>query len=217
MRVSVVATFHATKGLVTTQALYQLLERIRPEVIFLEIPSTAFPDYLAGRRSNLESTTARLYSEGNQVVLVPVDSPTPDLEFWEHNEELFRRVEGASTDYRRLHDNHIRDMAVGGFHYLNSGHSSKALAAEDLAMQASLRELNDSRLFELYRTWQNINDLRENTMLKGIVDYAVLHPFERGALLVGVAHRQPMLDKCRVQHNTGIDPLEWDFTEFLLP
>ena len=45
-RVSLVGTVHKEKGLASASALLAILERIRPEVFFLEASSEASGDYL---------------------------------------------------------------------------------------------------------------------------------------------------------------------------
>jgi len=93
-RVSLVGTVHEEAGLASISGLLGILERITPEVIFLEIPSGAFDDYSKGSRRNLESTAVSRYREMRHVDLVPVDLPTPDAEFFKNNEDLYRT--GAS-------------------------------------------------------------------------------------------------------------------------
>jgi hypothetical protein len=70
MRVWLVGTVHEEQGLARVSGLQSILERIRPEVIFLEIPPAAWDAYLNGIRSNLESTAARRYREGHNAALV---------------------------------------------------------------------------------------------------------------------------------------------------
>lgn len=55
MRISVVGTVHEEAGHANASALLAILLRIRPEVLFLEMPPSAFADYSNGSRSNLES------------------------------------------------------------------------------------------------------------------------------------------------------------------
>ena len=55
-RISLVGTVHDETGLANVPELMGILERIRPEVIFLEIPSETFDDFVDGRRWNLESS-----------------------------------------------------------------------------------------------------------------------------------------------------------------
>lgn len=65
--VSLVGTVHDELGRVNASELCAILERIRPEVIFLEVPLAAFDDYyVMCRRSNLESIAVRRYRESQR-------------------------------------------------------------------------------------------------------------------------------------------------------
>ena len=76
--VSLVGTVHDELGRANVSELRAILERIRPEVIFLEVPLAAFDDYyVICSRGNLESIAVRRYRDSHQVKLVPVDRPTP--------------------------------------------------------------------------------------------------------------------------------------------
>jgi hypothetical protein len=86
--VSLVCTVHVEMGFANVSELRAILERIQPEVIFLEVPPAAFDDYYEKfSRHNLESLAVGQYRQGHQVKLVPVDLPTPTGSFFE-----FRRV-----------------------------------------------------------------------------------------------------------------------------
>jgi hypothetical protein len=215
MRVSVVGTVHEEQCLASVSQLHVILERIRPEVIFLEIPSEAFDDFRDGTRSNLESIAARRYRDSHDVVLVPVDLPTPGEEFFRNFEYLRERVRNASTDYRRLisWDNHY--ISDYGFAYLNSERCSELWSEIYAAMQAAIEQLDDHRLIELFDLWKHTNELRDRAMLKNIEDYCNHNPSENGVLLIGAAHRQSIVNKSREGRGVGSLRIEWDFSGFL--
>jgi len=76
-----VCTVREETGLANVLELRAILERIQPEIIFLEVPPAAFDDYYENvRRQNLESMGVRQYWEGHHVKLIPVDLPTPTPE-----------------------------------------------------------------------------------------------------------------------------------------
>src|SRR5437762_14377284 len=76
--VSMVGTVHDELGRANVSELRAILERIRPEVIYLQAPLAALDDYyVICSRSNLESIGVRRYRDSQQLKLVPVDRPTP--------------------------------------------------------------------------------------------------------------------------------------------
>jgi hypothetical protein len=119
--VSLVCTVHNEMGRANVSELLAILERIQPEVIFLEIPPAAFGDYYENfSQQNLESKAVGQYREGHQVKLVPVDLPTPTGDFFSNFDELRRRIRQISAEYRRLmqlDDDRTREH---GLDFLNS-------------------------------------------------------------------------------------------------
>src|SRR2546430_2714564 len=88
-RVSVVGTRHEEKGRANSSELLAILERIKPEIIFLEWPPAAFDAYFNGDPGNLEAIAVTRYCEDHNVDLIPVDH--------RHPEETSSRMTGICT------------------------------------------------------------------------------------------------------------------------
>jgi len=214
-RVLVVCTVHRETGLANVTELQAILERIRPEVVFLELPSADFDGYLDGTRETLESIAATRYRAIHPVALVPVDLPAPGDEFKRNIDYLFDRIEDASSEYRRLSFLNSQSVSAYGFAYLNSASSSTRWSAIQQAMRTTIDVLRDRRLVDLYTLWAHANDRREVAMINSIEDYAMQNPFNTGVLLVGLAHRQSIIDKSRLGYRDGLPRVRWDFEGFL--
>jgi hypothetical protein len=212
-RVSLVATVHKEQGLANVSELVAILERISPDVIFLEIPSAVFDDYLDGTRGNLESTAARRYRDIHHVELVPVDLPTPEEEFFTNNQNLYERVEKATSEYCRLIDWNNQYVSAYGFAYLNSDRCGKLWSELHEVMLTTLVGIGEHRLVELYESWKRTNELRDKVMMKNIQEYCTLNTFDNGAFLVGAAHRQSIIELSR--EGSGSSTFQWDFSGFL--
>lgn len=194
-RVSLLGTVHEEQGLATIPALHEILESVRPEVIFLEVPPADFPAYRDGTRSNLESSAARRYAEAQSAVIVPVDLPTPEASFFRDAQYMDRRIAATSPTYRQLVDRNARDIATYGFPYLCSKKSSDVWSSIYETMEVAVRRLShDTRLTAILETWRRTNNLRERGMLMNIIECAHRDEFVRGVLLVGAAHVQPIID-----------------------
>jgi len=110
--VTLVCTQHAENGRCTSHELCRILERIKPEITFEEMPPSFFDEYYKDkRRSNLETDAISMYSESHDVKHIPVDYYDLPRGFFEDNERMHKRVEAISADYRRIIDNH--SMYVG--------------------------------------------------------------------------------------------------------
>lgn len=215
-RVSVVGTVHEEKGSASISGLLAILERIKPEVIFLEIPPAAFGDHFNGSRRNLESTAVSRYRENHRVDLIPVDLPTPDEDFFAKHRDLNRRIERTSPDYRRLVDWHSQNVSEHGFGYLNSKDCSDLFSQLHEAMLAAIEQDVDHRLLaEVYDLWIRTIELRDRAMMKNIENYCRLASFSSAAFLVGAAHRQSIIDLSRTELGAASSTIQWDFAGFL--
>jgi hypothetical protein len=214
-RVTLVGTVHEEKGLASVPALLAILERIKPEVIFLEIPAAAFEDHFNGTTTNLESTAVNRYREIHHVDLVPVDLPTPEPEFFSNNEYLFKIIERRSPEYCRLIDCYRHSVETDGFAYLNSQHCSTLWSKVHEAVLTAIEELADGKLAELYALWVGTNELRDKHMMKSIENYCRNTTFSNGLFLVGAAHRQSLIDISREQRGADSRTIHWDLAGFL--
>jgi hypothetical protein len=211
--ISLVCTVHAKAGLVTVSELHAILERFQPEVIFLEIPPSAYDDfYETGARENLESAAVSRYRETHHVELVPVDLPAPGDEFFNEIENLHKKVEGQSIEYRRLVDQHSAHVRRYGFAYLNSEFCCNFQSEFHREMWTALASLDDPKLINLYKQWNATIELRDRAMLKNIQSYCREHSFNRGVFLVGAAHRQSIIEKSEDQHDAQSSSIEWNFS-----
>jgi hypothetical protein len=214
--VSLVCTVHEEQGLANVSELRAILERIRPEVIFLEVPPAAFDDYyeICNQR-NLESNAVRQYRESHQVELVPVDLPTPEREFFEDHEYFCIRIRQTSPEYRQLISWDRVHVRAYGFAYLNSDHCGKLWSDVYKEMLSTIKRIGDSRLVEIYESWKKTIDLREKEMMENIQKYCRENTFDRSVFLVGAAHRQRIIDKLREQSAIDSSRIQWNFPSCL--
>ena len=213
---SVVGTVHEEKGRANISGLLAILERITPEVIFLECPPAAFDNYLNGTHAKLEPTAVNRYREIHPVDLIPVDLPTPDEDFFAKHRDLNRRIERTSPDYRRLVDWHSQNVTAHGFAYLNSKDCSDLFSQLHEAMLAAIEKDVDHRLLaEVYDLWIRTNELRDKGMMKNIENHCRQASFSSAAFLVGAAHRQSIINLSRRAPGAASSTIQWDFAGFL--
>jgi len=215
-RVSVVFTEHEENGLVNTSGLLAILERITPEVIFLECPPAAFDNYLNGTHVKLEPAAVNRYRAIHSVELIPVDLPTPEAALFAKHRDLNRRIERTSPDYRRLVDWHSQNVSAHGFAYLNSKDCSDLFSQLHEAMLAAIEKDVDHRLLaEVYDLWIRTNELRDRGMMKNIEKHCRQASFSSAAFLVGAAHRQSIINLSRRAPGAASSTIQWDFAGFL--
>ena len=215
MRVSLVGTVHAESEQASVEALQQILERSRPDVIFAEIPTSEVDRYKDGSHGTLESITVARYLASHHVDVEPVDLAKPEQKFFDNTKEMFRAVERTSSDYRRLVDRHSDETRAGGFTYLNSDMCIQAWADIYREVLATIEWTGDRRLRELCDLWSSTNERRDRGMMQNIVLYSARIAAARGVFLVGAAHRKSIIDKALAGSGTGMPGIEWDLGGFL--
>jgi hypothetical protein len=213
--ITLISTRHEDAGACTSQELYKILEELRPEVIFLELP----PSYLLKRfidrtHTSLETEAVRIYIDKYKLVIVAVDiDDVPDSNFFEEYKRAFERVEWLADvngiNLRNASDANRQYTRMYGFNYLNSDHSITDYEAHKDALEQGLKQINDERLNKAYQAWTEVNERRENEMLQNIYDYCKDWHFERAVFLLGAAHRKSMIDKIDHRENTETLKLNW--------
>ncbi len=208
-RISLIGTVHAESGRANLAELRTILERLRPDVIFAEIPTANLSNYLDGSHGNLESAAVALYREHHPIDVVPVDLNKPSGEFFRESEEMFKKVERTSSEYRHLMDQNSLDTRDHGFPYLNSDRCAQAWAAIYDEVRATVKWIDDARLLQVYALWSETNGRREMGMIENINGYCIRCAFSHGVLLVGAGHRKAMMEKIQEQRSAGAPGVSW--------
>lgn len=211
-RVLVVRSVHQEIGKATARELYWLLNRLRPNVLFLECSQADFPAFLDGSYGTLESAVVMHYRRHNEVILVPVDLHLPDAKLLKLGlDEMLDRIEVESLRYCQLDSTNCQYTAEGGFAYLNSPLNAQLESEIQREMRASVDAVGDSKLTELHALWARTNDLRELEMISRVEAFANHTSFKKGVLLVGAAHQPSLLEKSQLLHSDETNVVVWDF------
>jgi len=213
--ITLICTEHAERGKCSIGALYKIIVAISPDIIFLEVPPAEFNAFYTEKsRSNLESIAIHKYSETHRVVLVPVDSDNIPVDFVNNYILFSGKVEANSFEYRNLVDRHIQYVGDYGFKYLNSIYCDDICGQIYCAIDKSLEDIGDDKLFHAYNLWNEINEKREHEMLNNICSYSKNNRFDTGLFLVGAAHRRSIINK--INDNAGSEDfqLNWNYDNY---
>jgi hypothetical protein len=208
--ISLVGTVHEDAGSANASALNEILVCIQPEVIFLEIPPAVLESELSNRKS-LESNAVRQYLQSHQAKLVAVDLPTPERDFFESHERLHMTVRETSLEYRQMLTTHSIRVRTYGLIYLNSKYCSKLWSDFEQEMLSTINRIGDPGLVEIHETWKERNEFREREWIANMQKYCSENVMNKGVILVGSAHRQPIIEKFTEQHEVGPCSFQWDF------
>lgn len=199
MQLTLVGTVHAETGIATSNELLRMLECLKPNVIFAEIPPSHIDQYCDGSHGTLEAVAVVQYQEGHQFSVIPVDLEKPEEAFFSAARDLFDKIERTSSIYRRLMDQHNFATRTGGFHYLNSDHCIQAWRDIRGEVLATLDWIGDSRLHEVHSRWEKQNELRDREMVTKISDYADQKSLAQSVFLFGSAHMKSILEKTQIR------------------
>ena len=212
-QVFLIGTVHEEVGRASVSALRSILEAIRPEVAFVEVPEDAFEDcYVRFNRWNVESVAIRKYKEAHPLEVVPVDRPLPDPQFFDAEAELLLRIGDESSEYLALRRQQRYLVETHGFRYLNSEYGNALYADIYKEMEASLERLAILDLVEIYANLRREYKLREDEMLRNIYSYS-RGQFTRGVFLVGAAHRTSLMEKLQGLTHVEPNPIIWEFPD----
>lgn len=216
-RITLIATGHKEHGICNSNELYKIIEQVNPDIIFEELSPPGFAAIYEGPRSDtLETKTIKLYLKKYPIAHFPVDLDGNELVDRRFKIEIVEMLElfAGSPGYNDLSIqlNNLSEQL--GFSYLNNEQCRELLKSKHLLEEVILRNMNYEKLFQTYNRWLEINDLRENAMIRNIYKYSDLNKYKRALFLVGAEHRESIIDKIpKFERNNKLE-LDWNFNYF---
>lgn len=214
--VTLICTLHEEKGAFNLNALYRILELVKPEIIFEEIPPYAFDEFYKEKtRRNLESDAINKYLENHSIKHVPVDYDiTLPHSFFKEHQHIHQRVEARSHNYKNLIDLHSTLVMRFGLKYLNSTECININKQIDEEIKIVLQLINNENLLKINNRWNEFMAKRENEMIKNIYCYAMGHQFEKGLFFIGAAHRGSIINIIKQYHETEKLKMNWNYSNY---
>ncbi len=216
--ITLIATRHKENGQCTSNALFQIIEQIAPDVIFEEVPPSKYDALYRGLLQDcLETHTIKKYLEKQPISHVPVDAEIDEITdtFTKSDYNVMVNIFGRhSSEYRNLY--HQRQLIADekGFPYLNSNDWTLLSKRLDMLAEQVIKRFDNEELTQRYNYLLNILDIRNNEMISNIYKYVNANKCENGLFLVGVEHRRQIIDKIpefEIKHHSKLD---WNFDYF---
>jgi hypothetical protein len=186
-----ISTIHKEIGECNADELCNIIEKLNPEVIFLEAVDetySAYENYLFSTfgiyHKKLELSAIQKYSHIHSFEYVPVCENYLSEAFHQKNKLVCQ-----NKDLQKLIDNSISLAATCGFSFLNSLESINL--QEEMRMLES-RILSGSNLDTIVK--QEI-EAYENPMIQNIYSYCKNHQFNTAIFMCGAAHRKSIIEK----------------------
>lgn len=205
--ITLISTLHEEKGNCNAEELCKIIEKLSPEIVFLEALEDTYKAYDAQRfisygvyHDKLEIKALQYYNQNASFDYVPVlDDGLTDAF---HNK--FSLV-CKNHEYQILIDNYNSLASYNGFRFLNS--------IESMNLQDEMRNF-ESLYFngsEIEIEFNKSIDIYENTMIANIYSYCKENYFNTAIFLCGVAHRKSIIEKIQKNQSTEEINVSWEF------
>ena len=203
--ITFISTTHDEIGKCNADELCEIIEKISPEVIFLEALEKTNFDYqklmfssFGISHKRLEINAIQKYAINNSFKYIPVlDNGLSDSFIKKYSKVCEKR------ELQNLIDKFESLAAEHGFKFLNSVESIK-LHDEMRILEKQL--LNES---EINKVANEDIDAYENSMIRNIYSYCKTNKFNTSIFMCGVAHRKSIIEKIEKYNSHEEIDLDW--------
>jgi len=207
--ITFISTIHKEIGNCNAEELYKIIEKLSPEVIFLEaIDETysAYENYLFSTygvyHKKLEIAAIQKYNLSTSFEYVPVCENGLSDAFDRKN-----KIVCENRAMKQLIDNYNFLAEKQGFKFLNS---LESINLQEEMRVLETRVLNNTELDEIVKA-----DIEayENPMIRNIYSYCNNNHFSSAIFMCGVAHRKSIIERIEKTKTEGQVNLTWTIFE----
>jgi hypothetical protein len=189
--ITFISTVHEEIGKCNSDELHKIIEKISPEVVFLEALDDTYSNYEQYLFSSwgtyhrkLEIKAIQKYCSNTSFVYVPVLDSALFGAFDKKSDIICKNIE-----FQKLLCNFQSLASELGFKFLNS--------TDSIRLYEEMTNLGNSLLShtDLNKAVDEDIEAYENSMLQNIASYCRNNQFNRGIFMCGVAHRKSILEK----------------------
>jgi pheromone shutdown protein TraB len=218
--VTLIGTFHSEYGLCNSDELYKILENIKPEVIFHELP-THLSEFCYSEKFDILFTQKQLialmtlemkcikrYKQNYDITIAPIDIDTI-----QKDEEINYMLKAFSKDenYINIENEQKALTKQEGFYFLNSNkylelEKKKELLEKDI-LESDNHKNNLQKIYKRFQTEQH--DKRENAMIQNIYNYSRENPYKQAVFLIGAGHLKTIMIKIDEHRTSSKIQLNW--------
>jgi len=209
INIHLISTVHKEKGNCTSESLFEILNKIKPDVVFCEASTKMYEEFKRGlNQSNLELNSIKKLCEFHSFYFFPVDSYPPLSANIRNQIEEIKKLLKRDEIFTNVWSENKENTDLLGFKYLNSDENNKLFDKIFKRINYIVPRLGNSEYKSTYKKWLNFHDNRENTMLENINSYVKNNEVENSVFLCGSAHRKAILNKIKENNNIR---LNWNF------
>jgi hypothetical protein len=220
-RLFIIGSIHESNDWVTSEALTEIIRRIKPDVIFEEIPQDMFEDIYERRKypDVLEVTAVRSYiADGVNVKHFPVDIPyLPEIarkgEFnriEKRIEEIIEKNPGQHKEIEQIKriDKRIQEIESVSFEAINSRVYREGVKKRKKIQERVMKKYYPELFFGNKYEHDFHYIIRENYMVYRIA--SLMNEYQNGLLIVGSSHCQSMYRKLQKQFKRKVQIIKYN-------
>ena len=178
--------------------LFKIIEIIKPEIIFEEIPYDRYDKYYKYKSAyTLETDAINMYLEKYNVIHIPVDTYEFSDEIQGKINFMYKTISENNSDYTKLVKKQFLATIQNGFSFLNSDLFDDLIEEIHSIEKNTLKLINDNELFNIYNKWMEITNSRENEILNNIYKYSKEKEYNNAILVIGAEHGKSILNKVK--------------------
>jgi hypothetical protein len=211
-RITLISTAHKKKGMCNSNELLKIINMLSPDVIYEELSPNLFSSFYEKQgNSTLETIAIKKYLESNPIPHIPVDMNGDELLNIEFKNKISNVLNlfNHSPQYRNLSIHHDTLTFRVGFPYLNSKQCIDFYERSNFLEKILIKQIGRPELIETYEQWLNINERRENSMIKNIYEYGNKYTPTNALFLVGSAHRKSIIKKAEEAEKVSEIKFNW--------
>ncbi|PIB27891.1 hypothetical protein [Maribacter sp. 4G9] len=203
--ITFISTIHKEIGKSNAHELYKIINKLSPDVIFLEAIEETYSEYenylfstYGVFHGKLEISAIQKYNYNTSFQYIPVCENGLSDAF---HKKI--KLVSQNTELRKLIDNFNYLAAGNGFEFLNS--------LECINLQEDMRVLESLILnnTELDKTVMADIEAYEKPMMHNIYSYCINNNFSSAIFMCGAAHRKSIIEKIEKSKNKKRGNLSW--------
>jgi hypothetical protein len=197
--ITVVLTHHNELGMCNSSQLLQIIEKVRPEVIFEELSLSNFSKcYKLDELITVECSAIKQYVKNYEIKQVPVDTfPLPEDYSYDVG-CMYRKLSNGSTyesqELCKLLDRQSQLIQLYGFPFLNSQENIKYFESFDILKEIILTNLNIENLFRIHRLEKEVVRKREFEIVENIYNFSKGNNYKTAMMFIGSGHGKSIFD-----------------------
>lgn len=209
IRIYLISTVHTEKGKCTSHNLFEILKKIKPDVVFGEASNEMYESFKKGlNTTSLELNAVEKLNEYHSFSFEPVDNETK----LDSNQRflftsLIKKIE-KDKYLKNVWKKNEENTFKYGFEYLNSNDNIEQFNRILKRLIYSILQLNVSEYKNILKKWLDHHDEREKNMLENINSYIKNNEIKSAILYCGSGHRKSLIDKIKENNDSR---LNWIF------